>query len=1295
MQMRGWVGQAARVVAVVLVGVLGLTTASRAQNENGSINGYVFDAQHGVVPNATVTATEKDKKVPYTATTDGQGHYSIVDVPPGTYDISVTAAGFKSFVQQEVVLHVNDKIALPDFSLTVGTVTETVTVTTQVDELDTEGAQRGDTVDNKQMENLALNGRSPLSLVTLVPGVSSNVSVEIASTIGINEFTANGVRNNSNNLTINGIGDLDTGLNGDQNVTVSQDSVQEFTIQTGIYQAQYGRSSGAQVNIITKSGTSDFHGSAYFFHRNEGLNSRTWLENEQTKINMEPGGSGVFVPKQLFRANDPGYTIGGPIYIPGHFNTHKDKLFFFWSEEFQRQFNPGAASDIWVPTAAEATGDFSADGDGAYIRDPCSPSAGCPTPNTSLTDCEYPGQLFPGSPAVTSGCFQGLKNGVPTLGVIPAAQLYGPGLAFLQLLNKALPPIGGAAPAKVIDESNPALANYNYVVPARDEATFNPRREDTLRIDYNVTGKLKLNGTWIKNVETSTNFTGTTTGGPGETAPLTTFAEATPGYQWGIGGTYIINPTLVDDFEFGVSNNSLHNPVPKILTSTGSGISFPLLFPSAVQDNFLPSITIGNNPAGGAGASIGTAEAPFLNFNTVIDVTDNISKVWGQHTFKTGVYIQRSRKDQTAFANANGAYSFSTDTNNAFDTLDGYANLAAGIFDSFNQASSFPTGKYRYTNVEGYFQDTWKVTPTLTLDLGLRLSWYQPQYDASLQTSNFYPNLFNPADQVALFVPGPGGTAVNPLDPGDVEPGGDVGAIVPGSGNLTNGIRQGLDGTSKYLVQNRPPQIGPRVGIAWDITGKGNVVIRTGAGIYFDRTQGNIVFGLIANPPVSVDPSLSYGCLNTSPAGCPTGAATVSSTNSLQFPAQLTATDPSAKIPTVYEASFGVQAKLPGGMILDTSYVGTFSYHLTDEIDLNAVPYGGAFQCQNQNIQETGQSAACVGTPTNPTCISTQTGTGYSGACALQANFLRPYPGYSDIYQNQYNGTANYNSLQVSLSRRYAHGLYLGAAYTYSKNMTDTNQGLPGGLLGYDFSPERIDGQTKRIDYTYAPFDQRQNLVINYVYEFPSVFKSGLKHAVVDGWQISGITRFGTGNPYQVTYIQFNDFIQPIGGDIGITPVFPVYFINSVQTTGSYTEPGAIALTGQKLKGSGGPFNYINPGAFVAPPIPNNGTSSPRSSAYLFAPGWNNFDMSLQKNFTFNERYQIQLRLDAFNVFNHTQVNGVNSTADFVPFFGPGPANGLTGPPGDFFLGTPTTAFGTASSVRDARELQMVARFVF
>jgi len=1248
MAMKRWVRRAAWMIGTVALCMFALATATRAQNENGSISGYVFDAQHGAVPKAAVTATEHDTKTTYTATTDVQGHYAILDVPPGDYVVSVNAMGFKKLFQEGVVLHVNDKIALPDFSLTVGTVNETVTVTAQsTAQIDTQGAQLGDTVENKQMENLAVNGRSPLSLVTLTPGVSSQVSVEAASTIGISEFAANGVRNNSNNMTINGIGDIDTGLNGDQNVTVSQDAIQEFTVLTGIYQAQYGRSSGAQVNLVTKSGTSNFHGEAYIFHRNEGLNANSYTNNE------------THLPKPLFRYNDPGYNIGGPIYIPGHFNTNKEKLFFFWSEEFQRQLLPNAPDNVWLPTAADLTGNFNADGALAYTRDPF--LAGAPP-------CIAPSPFGPG---VTSGCFDGTATGSGTfdpsqLGIIPSSiPLYAPAVKYLSNLNALNPgilPVGAPNPALHI----PGGANYNYT---SELSTLSPRREDLLRLDYNVNANFRLNWTWIHNSNTSTGFYGGLS--PSETVPLATFVTPTPGYQWGIGGTYIFSSTLVDDFQFGVSNNSLHNPVPPPLTQTGSGVSLPLLFNNPVQDDFLPTVGYGSNPQGGAGAAVNASNAPFLNFNTDIDFTDNVSKVWEQHTFKTGIYIQRSRKNQTSFADANGNYQFGTDATNPYDTGNGLANMLLGLVDTFDQASAFLTGQYRYYNIEGYFQDTWKVTPRLTLDLGLRMSWYEPQFDQGDQISNFFPNLFQASNEVRLYQPAlVGGQRVAfDSETNTVLPAGDIGAIVPGSGSLTNGIVQSSPANS-YLAQNRFPQLGPRIGVAWDITGRQNIVLRTGFGIYYDRVQGNRVFSLIQNPPDTVVPEIHYACVNTV---CPSGAASISSTNTLEFPPTLYATDKRAKIPSVYEASFGVEAKLPYQMILNTTYVGTFSNQLTNEVNLNGISYGTTFQPQNQDPTLSGPQ--CV----NPATVGFEGAGGYSGTCALPENLVRPYPGYGDIWQYNSSGTANYNALQVGVTRRYGRGLFLGASYTYSKNLTTTPQ---NGFLGSDFDPSRIDGLNKLVNYTYTSFDQRHNLVINYVYNFPSLFHSGLAHSVVDGWQFSGVTRISTGNPYHVTFADLQT-----GGNFAIEITNPIYVFGVDQTvTGSYTEPANIALTGQPLHGPGGSQGQINPAAFAEPTAPSRGLESPRSSAYLFAPGWNNWDMSLQKNFAITERSAIQLRFDAFNAFNHAQFSGVNSLALY--FFG-GLINGPT--PGV----NSDTAFGTVSSVRDPRILQLAARIVF
>jgi Carboxypeptidase regulatory-like domain len=1244
---------------LMLMVTLAVARPSAAQIENGSISGKVLDPSIAVVPGAAVTATSTTEGVSTNATTNAEGEFTFPDLAPGPYTITVEAKNFQKYVQENVVLHASEKLSLATITLVVGAPSETVTVTAQQTTLQTEGAERSDTVENTEIQNIGINGRNPLALISLLPGVSGVVEEPIAGTGGIQNFSANGTRNNSNNLTINGIGDIDTGLNGDQNVTISTDSIQEFTALTGIYDAQYGRSSGTQINEITKTGTTQFHGSLYWYHRNESMNANNAFNKEEAadlKAQDEEFGA-PYVPnpgfaRPLLRLNDPGYTIGGPVYVPGHFNSAKDKLFFFVSQEFQRQLEPGTlGSGFWIPTAAETTGDFSGDGLASFIKDPLS-SLPCTPANTSAN---------PG------GCFDGLKNGVPTIGVIPANRLYAPGVAFLKLMNGLDPT---APPVGVISSVD------NYFIPANLASAESPRTETLVRIDYNATSRLHLNGSYINNINTTSSHYGEL--GPAEAVPLTTILTPTPGYQWNIGGNYIISSSMIDDFNFGISNNSLNSSVPSIFTTAGplgGANAFPSLFPSAVRLNQVPEITYGDDtqiPGGGGGGSINPSQSPFSNYNTDIDATDNLTKVWGPHTFKTGLYVQRSRKDQTTQDPFNGDYNFQSGGGNPYDTGNGLANTLLGVFDNYTQSSAFLDGAWRYFNIEGYFQDTWKITPSLTIMAGLRLQWYQPTYDSTLTASSFEPTLFNPATAVHLFEAAP-----------------TIALIVPGSGNPSDGMAQAGHGFTKYLQDDRAPQIAPRLGIAWDITGKQRFVLRTGAGLYYDRIQGNRYYQMLQNPPEEFQPLVQFGCLD--PSNCPAGASTINpsagGTSSPQSPPTIFGAQPQGKIPNVLEYSFGVQTKLPGQMVLDTSYVGSQSRHLTNLLNLNGIPYGATFRAASQDPT----LLAILG----PACFNPATAGfegmtgGYSGACALPENLLRKYPGYADIWQYTSSGMANYNSLQVSLKRSVGRQLFLQAAYTYSKILTDTPQGnniVPGTAEGLDFENQRIDGLTRQFNYTYGAFDQRHNLVVNYVYSFPSIFASGVKHTLIDGWQVSGTARFATGNPYHVDYVDFgtgtSDFQVCVQS--GCFPIFTQY--NGDPTiTGSYTEGAHLSLTGKPIKGVGF-LHQLNPAAFAEPMTPNIG-NQPLETAY--GPGWNNWDMSLQKNFAVRERYTLQLRVDAFNVFNHTQWSGVNSLAEYV--FG-GLINGVG--PGSLPTSN-TTDFGTFSGARDPRVLQTVVRFQF
>ncbi len=414
------------------------------QTITGSISGRVLDQQGSAVIGATVTATEPEKNVTETIKTGDQGDFVFSALQPGNYSISVQAQGFKKLDQPNIALHANDKLALGNLNLEIGAVTESIEVSAQAALLQTDSVERSGTITGKQIENLEVNGRNPLALAPMLSGVVSTANFQVGGPSGIGSIYVNGNRGSANMLTINGIENLDTGSNGSQNVTVSMDSTQEFKILTGVYQAEYGRNAGAQISVVTKTGTDQFHGSGYWYHRHDDLNANSWLNNAKG------------LPRSLFRYNDPGYTIGGPVFIPKLLPQTKNKLFFFFSQEWQEQLAPNSVHNVEVPTALERVGDYSHSVD----------SSGKPVtiidPSTS--------KAFPGN-------------------VIPPNRLYAPGQALLNLFP--LPNVTGQV-------------GYNYTSQTSNSQN---RREDLLRVDYNVTQNLRIFGHYINNPSRSSILT--------------------------------------------------------------------------------------------------------------------------------------------------------------------------------------------------------------------------------------------------------------------------------------------------------------------------------------------------------------------------------------------------------------------------------------------------------------------------------------------------------------------------------------------------------------------------------------------------------------------------------------------------------------------------------------------------------------------------------------------------------------------------------------------------------------------
>jgi hypothetical protein len=1159
-----------------------LVVQGYAQSITGSLNGRVVDQQGAAVPNARVTATEPTKKLAVATNSTSGGDFSIAGLAPGTYTVSVEAKGFKKLTRSDVMLDASDKIALGDLVVQIGAVTDTITVSATEITLQTESVERGAAVTGTQISNINVDGRSPLDLANLVPGVQFTVGATYAvgnAANGANTFTANGTRPSQNQVTLNGIGDVDTGNNGGMNASVSNDSIAEFKVLTGAYQAEYGRSAGAQLQLVTKSGTSQFHGSGYLYHRNEGMNANTYLNNIRTQFGLS------VTPKPLFRYNDPGYTIGGPVPIPKW--GIRNKVFFFWSEEWQEQLVPNTAHNVTVPTALERTGDFSqsvssSNHAAVKIYDPTT------------------GQLFPGS-------------------VIPASRIWAPGQALLKLY-----PVPNQSLAA--NASLPSGATYNYQTQLPGSS---PRREDLLRLDYNITQKIRVFGHYIKDISNAGIPYGTWV--LGINPPIAPISEPIPGNSLAGGMTYMITPTMTNEFNLGYTNNSINIFAPNKgmsqATLMGSN-PLPVLYPDAVQEGYLPQVGFGGNNLANS-PTFGSSDAPFINYNTTIDLTDSLTKVWRNHIIKAGFYMQRSRKDQTSFGAFNGSYAFGDQGGpsgaNPLDTGYGFSNALLGVYQSFSQAQHHINGLYRYWNIEQYVQDTWKITPRVTLDYGMRAAWYQPQYDAGLQASSFELSLWDPTKAPRLYVP-----AVNPAN--NTRSAYDsvaktyltsnyIGVIIPNSGSVTNGICAAGTCVNKYLTKDRGLQWGPRFGIAWDVTGKQDFVIRTGGGIYYDRIQGNRTFDTVTNPPEALSVTEQYGY-----------AQQLNPNTAMITPPAVVEVDPTGKVPTTYSYQFSVQKRLPWNVILDTAYVGSGSRHQQDNRNLNWSPFGTTFKASS--VDPTA-GTGCTG-------CSAALGTGRPiGSNALPQNFMAPIMGFANVNLYESQATANYNALQVQLQRRAARGLFLGVSYTWSKAMATA---LAGGTN--DNSYVRPDQYNQMANRAPAAFDRRQVLAVNYVYMLPKIEKgNALTHLITNGWQLSGVTIAQTGAVF--------------------TPSTSVQNSSNQIVTGSYTEGARPVIVAgcNPYTGSGSWTTYLNPSCFLPPSVGSIGLES--GINYLHGPGGLNFDMALEKEFAVikDGKIHFQLRADAFNVFNHTIFTGVNSGLNFTAY----PANSsgvITGTPG-------------------------------
>ncbi len=952
-----------RVALTAIACILILAAAAAAQTTRGSVAGTVRDAQGAALPGATVELTSPRRGDTQTTTSNDAGDFVFLNLLPDTYRLKVTMGSFKTAERENVVLNAADQLSVGIITLELGAITETVTVTSRTVEVQLRSAERSLAIDSTAIANLAVNGRSPLALTRIVPGIA-NAPAD-GSNLG---FNVNGSRGGVHNLTVDGVSNMDTGNNG-MSGNINLDAVEEFKILTNAYQAEYGRSSGAQISVVTKSGGRSYHGGAYWYRRHEGMNANTWLNNRDRGRALGTDPNTRVGLKAINRQSDIGYTIGGPVPL-GAYNSDRNRLFFFFAQEHQRRFQPPTNPlRVRVPTELERRGDFSQSLDNTgrlypYIRD-----------YTTGLPCNA---------GNTSGCFQ--DGGV--LGRIPADRLYAPGLAIL----------------KVYPLPNDSGPNYNF---SSQVATERNRREDIVRVDWQASKAWRLYGRYFRNTNNAGNGLG-----PygsfvlGADLPLTTVSDIRPVYNYAFSATGVLSSSLFLEITGGTVRNDIfiHDADGKWNRTALGLTNLPLLFPGAVKDDYPPRLIFGGRS--GIDPRIGSNNAPFYNFNQNYDFVANLTKVWGRHSTKVGFYSQRSWKDQSGFGPNNGQIQFNDNASNPFDTSFSYANAATGVFDFYEQANIWPVGEYRYWNMEWYAQDNWKPSDRLTLDYGLRFYWVQPQYDQAFLTSNFVPGLYAASSAVRLYEPGRNAAgqriAIDPVT-GQTLNAAFIGRIVPNSGDIANGLRTGRDpAVGRYLIQDRGIHYAPRIGITYDLSGRQDFIVRAGGGVFYDRYEGNIAFDQIVNPPTSITPRITWGRLQD-----------VDPANALLAPFNLNALNYAGEVPTTYNFNAGVQKKLPWRMIWDVAYVGSVQNHLPRRVNLNAVPYGATFAPQNQD--------PTLGATTTP------------GARSLPADFLRPYRGFGNINFRRFDANANYHALQTQIDRRFDRGLFFNVNYTLSK----------------------------------------------------------------------------------------------------------------------------------------------------------------------------------------------------------------------------------------------------------------------
>ena len=838
-----------------------------AQSDLGTISGFVRDPSTAIVPNAKVTAKNQTGLERQTNTNES-GYYTITNIPPGLYTITVEATGFKRFSSSDNKLDPSSTLSV-DATLSVGAATESVDVSASAQQLQTESASVQDVVNRQQIDALEINGRNPIFMANLVPGTRGGNLSGLSFNFSQGPSNINGARTQESLITYDGAPAVRTRSNGTSLGAADVDSTQEIQILTSSYSAEYGRSSGGQIRIITRSGGPEFHGAAYEYLRNTAFNANTWGRNHT------PGQD--FVPP--FHYNQFGYNVGGPFYIPGKFNTAKNKIFWYWGQEWVR-YRFTDTSSLTVPSLLMRQGNFS--------------------------ELLNPSNFFYGKTVVINDP----TTGTPFAGnIIPSNRLSANGLGIL----KAYP-----VPNQIV----PLNGNINWYFAALHPQN---QRKDTLAVDFNLTDTQRLQ---FRRNNYAFNEYQPLDGGTNETPKFFNRPNQTNSLNY----VWTLSPTKVNEVLATVSLDDVYIPVDQanFLDRTTVGLNYPYIFP---QGKLIPTRIPTVNLAGFS--TLNGGPYPSHSSGPIYQLSDSFTWVRGSHTFKFGGLFERSGENDNDEINVNACPTCTNNQNGQFNFTDARsgnpssgnaaANAALGLFDTYSELGQRAYTVFRSHMFEGFAQDSWKVTQKLHFDIGLRYTVIVPPWAQWRNESVFDPKYYDPSKAVKV-------------DPktGQVVPGsGDRynGLVIPGSGfpdSAKGRFPESTDPQYQYLFRGAPKQYSdiqwhqfqPRLGIAYQITPK--TVIRAGGGRFYTKLGISDSIFLGGNPPFQPTANVSFGNVDN-PGGTTTN----------QLPLTVTTQSKAFKNPEAWAWNFTLERQMAGDVVVTAAYVGRRGTHLQREADIN------------------------------------------------------------------------------------------------------------------------------------------------------------------------------------------------------------------------------------------------------------------------------------------------------------------------------------------------------------------------